>query len=89
MACKKILIELQFKKEKNMLKELFYTYQKDLNNENKFRLLTKKLTPKILSIFKTVNCSYDLKDDFIQECYFKIYTIAIKNEYFFCKRLCN
>lgn len=66
-----------------MLKELFYTYQKDLKNENKFYLLTKKLTPKILSIFKTINCSYDLKDDFIQECYFKIYTIATKNEYFF------
>ncbi len=64
-----------------MLIKLFNEYKKDLSNDNKFIKLTDHLKPKILSIFSTIDCSYDLKEDFIQECHIKLFNMAKNKEF--------
>lgn len=59
-----------------MLLQLYKEYKNDLHNEDKFKRILKKLEPKILSIYKTINCPYDLKEDFVQDCHLKIFQIA-------------
>ena len=64
-----------------MLKQLFLDFQKDISDDLKFSKLADALKVKILSIFKTINCSPIYKDDFIQECYLKIFDVVRKKHF--------
>lgn len=64
-----------------MLKETFLQYQNDLTNNDLFLKLTKILESKVLSIFKSLGCSYSYQSEFIQDCHIKIFDIACNKHF--------
>ncbi|MDR1697970.1 MAG: hypothetical protein LBR37_03615 [Erysipelotrichaceae bacterium] len=64
-----------------MLKELYFEYQNETTNSNLFKKLTQHLETKILSVFKTIGCSYDYKTEFVQDCHLKIFEVVCNKQF--------
>ncbi len=63
------------------IKEIYTKYQQNLENNENFKKLIEMFDPKILSIFRTINCDYGYKDYFISDCYYKIFDVASKKHF--------
>ncbi|MDR1697565.1 MAG: hypothetical protein LBR37_01430, partial [Erysipelotrichaceae bacterium] len=59
-----------------MLKKLFLDYQKNPRNSIAFLKLATFLEPKIFTIFKSINCDNNYREDFIQSCHLKLLDVV-------------